>query len=155
MFRRSFDHIWTFCDLCEIHSHWCMTMTFSWPLGLEGDPDLQFLLKGADLLKVKSKSWRKTRYFRLNEDCKTVWQPTSKSFKSDSSCKCLCCLFIQCLCCLFIQCLFERDEEKRIWSWRIRFTWNNRVWCNKQNTVNLWIQLSCQNNLFCIVKFDQ
>ncbi|KTF87135.1 hypothetical protein cypCar_00041143, partial [Cyprinus carpio] len=54
-------------------------------LGLEGDPDLQFLLKGGDLLKVKSKSWRKTRLFRLNEDCKTVWQQTSKTFKSDSS----------------------------------------------------------------------
>uniref|UniRef100_A0A672P6W5 Phosphoinositide phospholipase C n=1 Tax=Sinocyclocheilus grahami TaxID=75366 RepID=A0A672P6W5_SINGR len=54
-----------------------------------GDPDLQFLLKGGDLLKVKSRSWRKTRYFRLNEDCKTVWQQTSKTFKSDSSCKCL------------------------------------------------------------------
>uniref|UniRef100_A0A672NZV9 Phosphoinositide phospholipase C n=1 Tax=Sinocyclocheilus grahami TaxID=75366 RepID=A0A672NZV9_SINGR len=53
--------------------------------GLEGDPDLQFLLKGGDLLKVKSRSWRKTRYFRLNEDCKTVWQQTSKTFKSDSS----------------------------------------------------------------------
>uniref|UniRef100_A0A672P6Y6 Phosphoinositide phospholipase C n=1 Tax=Sinocyclocheilus grahami TaxID=75366 RepID=A0A672P6Y6_SINGR len=50
-----------------------------------GDPDLQFLLKGGDLLKVKSRSWRKTRYFRLNEDCKTVWQQTSKTFKSDSS----------------------------------------------------------------------
>uniref|UniRef100_A0A9J8CZ03 Phosphoinositide phospholipase C n=1 Tax=Cyprinus carpio carpio TaxID=630221 RepID=A0A9J8CZ03_CYPCA len=54
-------------------------------IGLEGDPDLQFLLKGGDLLKVKSKSWRKTRLFRLNEDCKTVWQQTSKTFKSDSS----------------------------------------------------------------------
>ncbi|XP_073686432.1 1-phosphatidylinositol 4,5-bisphosphate phosphodiesterase delta-1a isoform X2 [Garra rufa] len=53
-------------------------------LGLEGDPDLQFLLKGGDLLKVKSRSWRKTRYFRLNEDCKTIWQQTSKTFKSDS-----------------------------------------------------------------------
>uniref|UniRef100_A0A672NZG1 Phosphoinositide phospholipase C n=1 Tax=Sinocyclocheilus grahami TaxID=75366 RepID=A0A672NZG1_SINGR len=52
---------------------------------MDGDPDLQFLLKGGDLLKVKSRSWRKTRYFRLNEDCKTVWQQTSKTFKSDSS----------------------------------------------------------------------
>ncbi|ROK23378.1 1-phosphatidylinositol 4,5-bisphosphate phosphodiesterase delta-1 [Anabarilius grahami] len=54
-------------------------------IGLEGDPDLQFLLRGGDLLKVKSRSWRKTRYFRLNEDCKTVWQNTSKKFKSDTS----------------------------------------------------------------------
>ncbi|XP_052451825.1 1-phosphatidylinositol 4,5-bisphosphate phosphodiesterase delta-1a isoform X1 [Carassius gibelio] len=54
-------------------------------IGLDGDPDLQFLLNGGDLLKVKSKSWRKTRCFRLNEDCKTVWQQTNKKFKSDSS----------------------------------------------------------------------
>uniref|UniRef100_A0A673IEQ0 Phosphoinositide phospholipase C n=1 Tax=Sinocyclocheilus rhinocerous TaxID=307959 RepID=A0A673IEQ0_9TELE len=53
-------------------------------LCLEGDPDLQFLLKGGDLLKVKSRSWRKTRFFRLNDDCKTMWQQTSKTFKSDS-----------------------------------------------------------------------
>ncbi|XP_026093952.1 1-phosphatidylinositol 4,5-bisphosphate phosphodiesterase delta-1-like isoform X2 [Carassius auratus] len=53
-------------------------------LGLGGDPDLQFLLKGGDLLKVKSRSWRKTRFFRLNDDCKTMWQQTSKAFKSDS-----------------------------------------------------------------------
>ncbi|XP_026093951.1 1-phosphatidylinositol 4,5-bisphosphate phosphodiesterase delta-1-like isoform X1 [Carassius auratus] len=53
-------------------------------IGLGGDPDLQFLLKGGDLLKVKSRSWRKTRFFRLNDDCKTMWQQTSKAFKSDS-----------------------------------------------------------------------
>ncbi|KAI2649015.1 1-phosphatidylinositol 4,5-bisphosphate phosphodiesterase delta-1 [Labeo rohita] len=55
-------------------------------IGLEGDPDLQFLLNGGDLLKVKSRSWRKTRYFRLNEDLKTMWQETSKTFKSNSGC---------------------------------------------------------------------
>ncbi|XP_077100727.1 1-phosphatidylinositol 4,5-bisphosphate phosphodiesterase delta-1a isoform X1 [Siphateles boraxobius] len=53
--------------------------------GLEGDPDLQFLLKGGDLVKVKSASWRKTRFFQLSEDCKTVRQQTSKKFKKDSS----------------------------------------------------------------------
>ncbi|RXN09898.1 1-phosphatidylinositol 4,5-bisphosphate phosphodiesterase delta-1-like isoform X1 [Labeo rohita] len=53
-------------------------------IGLEGDPDLQFLLNGGDLIKVKSRSWRKTRYFRLNEDLKTMWQETSKTFKSNS-----------------------------------------------------------------------
>uniref|UniRef100_A0A8C1P7G1 Phosphoinositide phospholipase C n=1 Tax=Cyprinus carpio TaxID=7962 RepID=A0A8C1P7G1_CYPCA len=57
--------------------------------GLDGDPDLQFLLKGGNLIKVKSRSWRKTRFFRLNDDCKTMWQQTSKTFKRDSGCKCL------------------------------------------------------------------
>uniref|UniRef100_A0A8C1PAD8 Phosphoinositide phospholipase C n=1 Tax=Cyprinus carpio TaxID=7962 RepID=A0A8C1PAD8_CYPCA len=51
---------------------------------LDGDPDLQFLLKGGNLIKVKSRSWRKTRFFRLNDDCKTMWQQTSKTFKRDS-----------------------------------------------------------------------
>ncbi|TRZ01249.1 hypothetical protein DNTS_035732 [Danionella cerebrum] len=54
---------------------------------LEGDPDLQFLLRGGDLIKVKSSSWKKTRLFRLNDDCKTMWQETSKAFKKDTSCK--------------------------------------------------------------------
>ncbi|KAI7792763.1 1-phosphatidylinositol 4,5-bisphosphate phosphodiesterase delta-1a isoform X2 [Triplophysa rosa] len=51
-------------------------------LGLEGDVDLQFLLRGGDLLKVKSGSWKKTRFLQLKEDCKTVWQQSSKRFKS-------------------------------------------------------------------------
>lgn len=53
-------------------------------LGLEGDPDLQFLLKGGDLLKVRSKSWKKTRFFHLKEDCKTMWHETSRAFKGSS-----------------------------------------------------------------------
>ncbi|XP_072297137.1 1-phosphatidylinositol 4,5-bisphosphate phosphodiesterase delta-1-like isoform X1 [Eucyclogobius newberryi] len=50
-------------------------------LGLEGDPDLQFLLQGGDLLKVRSQSWKKTRYFRLQEDCKTMWHESKKLFR--------------------------------------------------------------------------
>uniref|UniRef100_A0A8C4NXC7 Phosphoinositide phospholipase C n=1 Tax=Dicentrarchus labrax TaxID=13489 RepID=A0A8C4NXC7_DICLA len=36
--------------------------------GSKGDMDLQFLLQGGDLLKVRSSSWKKTRYFKLQED---------------------------------------------------------------------------------------
>ncbi|XP_033838586.1 1-phosphatidylinositol 4,5-bisphosphate phosphodiesterase delta-1-like isoform X1 [Periophthalmus magnuspinnatus] len=50
-------------------------------LGMEGDPDLQFLLQGGDLLKVRSQSWKKTRYFRLQEDCKTMWHESKKPFR--------------------------------------------------------------------------
>ncbi|XP_030607580.1 1-phosphatidylinositol 4,5-bisphosphate phosphodiesterase delta-1-like isoform X2 [Archocentrus centrarchus] len=49
--------------------------------GLEGDQDLQFLLKGGDLLKVRSPTWKKTRYFRLQEDCKTMWRQSKRTFK--------------------------------------------------------------------------
>uniref|UniRef100_UPI0037E72DD9 1-phosphatidylinositol 4,5-bisphosphate phosphodiesterase delta-1-like isoform X2 n=1 Tax=Semicossyphus pulcher TaxID=241346 RepID=UPI0037E72DD9 len=49
--------------------------------GMEGDRDLQFLLQGGDLLKVRSASWKKTRYFKLQEDCKTVWHESKKTFR--------------------------------------------------------------------------
>ncbi|CAL1580092.1 unnamed protein product [Knipowitschia caucasica] len=51
--------------------------------GMEGDTDLQFLLQGGDLLKVRSQSWKKTRYFRLQEDCKTMWHESKKPFRSN------------------------------------------------------------------------
>uniref|UniRef100_A0A667ZS87 Phosphoinositide phospholipase C n=1 Tax=Myripristis murdjan TaxID=586833 RepID=A0A667ZS87_9TELE len=51
-------------------------------LGLEGDADLQFLLEGGDLLKVRSSSWKKTRYLKLEPDCKTIWHESKKTFKS-------------------------------------------------------------------------
>ncbi|XP_076018497.1 1-phosphatidylinositol 4,5-bisphosphate phosphodiesterase delta-1-like [Genypterus blacodes] len=53
--------------------------------GMEGEPELRFLLQGGDLLKVRSSSWKKTRYFRLQEDCKTVWHESKKLFKSNQT----------------------------------------------------------------------
>ncbi|XP_070829464.1 1-phosphatidylinositol 4,5-bisphosphate phosphodiesterase delta-1-like [Chaetodon trifascialis] len=53
--------------------------------GMDGDVDLQFLLKGGDLLKVRSTSWKKTRYFKLQEDCKTIWHESNKIFKSNQT----------------------------------------------------------------------
>ncbi|XP_026062336.1 1-phosphatidylinositol 4,5-bisphosphate phosphodiesterase delta-1 isoform X2 [Carassius auratus] len=49
---------------------------------LEGDGDMQFLMNGGDLLKVRSGSWKKPRYYRLQEDCKTMWHQSKKTFKS-------------------------------------------------------------------------
>ncbi|XP_070774275.1 1-phosphatidylinositol 4,5-bisphosphate phosphodiesterase delta-1-like isoform X1 [Enoplosus armatus] len=54
-------------------------------LGMEGDPDLQFLLQGGDLLKVRSTSWKKTRYFKLQEDCKTMWHESKKTFRTNQT----------------------------------------------------------------------
>uniref|UniRef100_A0A667ZEX8 Phosphoinositide phospholipase C n=1 Tax=Myripristis murdjan TaxID=586833 RepID=A0A667ZEX8_9TELE len=51
-------------------------------VSLEGDADLQFLLEGGDLLKVRSSSWKKTRYLKLEPDCKTIWHESKKTFKS-------------------------------------------------------------------------
>ncbi|XP_054625496.1 1-phosphatidylinositol 4,5-bisphosphate phosphodiesterase delta-1-like isoform X2 [Dunckerocampus dactyliophorus] len=51
-------------------------------LGMEGDADVQFLLQGGDLLKVRSSSWKKSRYFKLQEDCKTMWRESKRMFRS-------------------------------------------------------------------------
>uniref|UniRef100_A0A671NIV9 Phosphoinositide phospholipase C n=1 Tax=Sinocyclocheilus anshuiensis TaxID=1608454 RepID=A0A671NIV9_9TELE len=48
----------------------------------KGDGDLQFLMNGGDLLKVRSGSWKKTRYYKLQEDCKTMWHESKKTLKS-------------------------------------------------------------------------
>uniref|UniRef100_A0A674M9R1 Phosphoinositide phospholipase C n=1 Tax=Takifugu rubripes TaxID=31033 RepID=A0A674M9R1_TAKRU len=53
--------------------------------GMEGDQDLHFLLKGGDLLKVRSPNWKKTRYFKLQDDCKTMWHESKKLFKSNQT----------------------------------------------------------------------
>nr|XP_005297184.1 1-phosphatidylinositol 4,5-bisphosphate phosphodiesterase delta-1 isoform X1 [Chrysemys picta bellii] len=54
-------------------------------LGLQDDRDLIFLLKGSQLLKVKSSSWRKERFYKLQEDCKTIWQESKKMLRSPES----------------------------------------------------------------------
>uniref|UniRef100_A0A146NK19 Phosphoinositide phospholipase C n=1 Tax=Fundulus heteroclitus TaxID=8078 RepID=A0A146NK19_FUNHE len=54
-------------------------------LGLEGDVDLQFLLKGGDLLKVRSRSWHKNRFLKLMEDCRTMGYPSQKFWKRDKT----------------------------------------------------------------------
>ncbi|CAL8312798.1 unnamed protein product [Merluccius merluccius] len=51
-------------------------------LGLEGDRDLKFLLTGGELIKVRSGSWQKSRFYKLQEDCKTMWHESSKTFKT-------------------------------------------------------------------------
>lgn len=60
------------------------------PLGLQNDEDLQALLKGTQLLKVKSNSWRRERFYKLQEDCKTIWQESRKVMRSPESQLCEC-----------------------------------------------------------------
>lgn len=59
-------------------------------LGLQDDEDLQALLKGSQLLKVKSNSWRRERFYKLQEDCKTIWQESRKVMRSPESQLCEC-----------------------------------------------------------------
>ncbi|KAM4606385.1 1-phosphatidylinositol 4,5-bisphosphate phosphodiesterase delta-1a isoform 2-T2 [Polymixia lowei] len=53
--------------------------------GLEGDADLQFLLVGGELIKIRSSSWKKTRFYKLQEDCKTMWHESRRTFKSNQT----------------------------------------------------------------------
>ncbi|XP_047424300.1 1-phosphatidylinositol 4,5-bisphosphate phosphodiesterase delta-1a isoform X2 [Mugil cephalus] len=48
--------------------------------GLEGDADLMFLLAGGMLVKVRSSSWQRSRFYKLQEDCKTLWHESKKTF---------------------------------------------------------------------------
>ncbi|XP_042559637.1 1-phosphatidylinositol 4,5-bisphosphate phosphodiesterase delta-1b isoform X2 [Clupea harengus] len=57
--------------------------------GLDGDPDLQFLLSGGDLLKVRSSNWKKTRFYKLREDCKTLWYESHKTVRASNPTFCV------------------------------------------------------------------
>uniref|UniRef100_A0A673CNZ3 Phosphoinositide phospholipase C n=1 Tax=Sphaeramia orbicularis TaxID=375764 RepID=A0A673CNZ3_9TELE len=50
-----------------------------------GDPDLQFLLDGGKLIKIRSSSWQKSRFYKLEEDCKTLWHESHKIFKRNQT----------------------------------------------------------------------
>ncbi|XP_005994279.1 1-phosphatidylinositol 4,5-bisphosphate phosphodiesterase delta-1 isoform X2 [Latimeria chalumnae] len=52
---------------------------------LQDDDDLKFLLKGSNLCKVKSDSWKKNRFYKLQEDCRTIWHESSKIIKSQNN----------------------------------------------------------------------
>lgn len=54
-------------------------------LGLEGDDDLQFLLIGGELVKVRSSSWKKSRFYKLQEDCRTVWHESKRTFRRNQT----------------------------------------------------------------------
>ncbi|XP_034024816.1 1-phosphatidylinositol 4,5-bisphosphate phosphodiesterase delta-1a isoform X2 [Thalassophryne amazonica] len=53
--------------------------------GWEDDPDLQFLLSGGQLVKIRSMNWKKTRYYKLQEDCKTMWQESHRLIKRNQT----------------------------------------------------------------------
>lgn len=36
--------------------------------------------------KIKSRSWKKQRYFKLQEDCMTIWYKSKKAGNSHSTC---------------------------------------------------------------------
>ncbi|XP_064875277.1 1-phosphatidylinositol 4,5-bisphosphate phosphodiesterase delta-1-like [Oncorhynchus nerka] len=53
--------------------------------GLERDADVQLLLVGGELLKVRSSSWKKNRFYKLQEDCTTMWHESHRTFKRNQT----------------------------------------------------------------------
>ncbi|XP_062845640.1 1-phosphatidylinositol 4,5-bisphosphate phosphodiesterase delta-4 [Trichomycterus rosablanca] len=49
------------------------------------DPDLQSMQVGSVMRKVKSRTWKKQRYFRLQDDCTTIWYKSKKAGNAQST----------------------------------------------------------------------
>ncbi|KAF6726551.1 1-phosphatidylinositol 4,5-bisphosphate phosphodiesterase delta-4 [Oryzias melastigma] len=54
-------------------------------LRIEGDDNLQSMLVGAMMRKIKSRTWKKQRYFRLQDDCMTIWYKSKKAGNAHST----------------------------------------------------------------------
>ncbi|XP_030604825.1 1-phosphatidylinositol 4,5-bisphosphate phosphodiesterase delta-4 isoform X1 [Archocentrus centrarchus] len=48
-------------------------------LRIQGDDNLQSMLVGTVMRKIKSRTWKKPRYFRLQDDCMTIWYQSKKA----------------------------------------------------------------------------
>ncbi|NP_001090146.1 1-phosphatidylinositol 4,5-bisphosphate phosphodiesterase delta-4 isoform X1 [Xenopus laevis] len=52
---------------------------------LQLDENLQLMQAGSPMRKVKSRSWKKQRYFKLQEDCMTIWYNSKKTGNTKST----------------------------------------------------------------------
>uniref|UniRef100_A0AAQ5XCB1 Phosphoinositide phospholipase C n=1 Tax=Amphiprion ocellaris TaxID=80972 RepID=A0AAQ5XCB1_AMPOC len=53
--------------------------------GIQGDDNLQSMLVGTVMRKIKSRTWKKQRYFKLQEDCMTIWYKSKKAGNTHST----------------------------------------------------------------------
>uniref|UniRef100_A0A3B3WN77 Phosphoinositide phospholipase C n=1 Tax=Poecilia mexicana TaxID=48701 RepID=A0A3B3WN77_9TELE len=53
--------------------------------GIQGDENLQSMLVGTVMRKIKSRTWKKQRYFKLQDDCMTIWYKSKKAGKAHST----------------------------------------------------------------------
>ncbi|XP_053472865.1 1-phosphatidylinositol 4,5-bisphosphate phosphodiesterase delta-4 isoform X3 [Ictalurus furcatus] len=61
-----------------------MAATLSF-LRAQVDADLQSMQVGSVMRKVKSRTWKKQRYFRLQDDCATIWYKSKKAGNAQST----------------------------------------------------------------------
>uniref|UniRef100_A0A8C6JSS8 Uncharacterized protein n=1 Tax=Melopsittacus undulatus TaxID=13146 RepID=A0A8C6JSS8_MELUD len=55
------------------------------PPGIQLTETLEQMQQGTLMRKVKSKSWKKQRYFKLQEDCMTIWYQSKRTGKTESA----------------------------------------------------------------------
>uniref|UniRef100_A0A8C6LII7 Phosphoinositide phospholipase C n=1 Tax=Nothobranchius furzeri TaxID=105023 RepID=A0A8C6LII7_NOTFU len=55
------------------------------PDGSQGDDNLQSMLVGTVMRKIKSRTWKKQRYFKLQDDCMTIWYKSKKAGNAHST----------------------------------------------------------------------
>lgn len=54
--------------------------------GIQLTDTLEQMQQGALMRKVKSKGWKKQRYFKLQDDCMTIWYQSKRTGKTESAC---------------------------------------------------------------------
>uniref|UniRef100_A0A8C0BW57 Phosphoinositide phospholipase C n=1 Tax=Buteo japonicus TaxID=224669 RepID=A0A8C0BW57_9AVES len=55
------------------------------PTGIQLTDTLEQMQQGTLMRKVKSKSWKKQRYFKLQDDCMTIWYQSKRTGKTESA----------------------------------------------------------------------
>uniref|UniRef100_A0A673ILT3 Phosphoinositide phospholipase C n=1 Tax=Sinocyclocheilus rhinocerous TaxID=307959 RepID=A0A673ILT3_9TELE len=66
-------------------------------LGVLDDEDVQLMLQGSKMMKVRSQRWRKDRSLKLLEDCVTVWCESSKASRKGKSQQTFCVTEVECV----------------------------------------------------------
>ncbi|XP_066046255.1 1-phosphatidylinositol 4,5-bisphosphate phosphodiesterase delta-4 isoform X2 [Chamaea fasciata] len=70
------------------HSAWIPPPSVMQPMlspGIQLTDTLEQMQQGTLMRKVKSKSWKKQRYFKLQEDCMTIWYQSKRTGKTESA----------------------------------------------------------------------
>ncbi|XP_077359253.1 1-phosphatidylinositol 4,5-bisphosphate phosphodiesterase delta-3-A-like [Festucalex cinctus] len=67
-------------------------------LGLEDDEDVKWMLKGSNMVKVRSPHWQKRRTLKLLEDGVTIWCQSHKTFSRAKEQKSFSITEVECVC---------------------------------------------------------
>ncbi|KAA0712069.1 1-phosphatidylinositol 4,5-bisphosphate phosphodiesterase delta-4 [Triplophysa tibetana] len=63
----------------------CSSPVLSCRSGIQADDDLKSMIVGTVMRKIKSRTWKKQRYFRLQDDCMTIWYKSKKAGNAHST----------------------------------------------------------------------